>query len=655
MTGPVSVLRPRLLAALLAVAAATVGVGAGPATAQPAPAPAPGTALAWPQLGLPASVQLDTAAAKDFTVPVPHGTRSVVLTGRVRAPEHPGAGRVEITGGNGTPVADIALPDGTAGTAAAFSVDLSALPVVDDAVTFGMRLRQQGTSADRCAPPSDVTLFDLAATFAVGDVEVPRTVQSFLPPVLTALTVQVPEHPTVAEQQAALDLVTAVTARYRPVPVDVRVVASAPGSAGPPVTDDPLQRTVVVTEGGDAAATVESADGRAYLAITGPAPTLAAQTALFATGTDALAQSSTVSVTDAAARTVHGSDTLTFDQLGAAAQADVLGRTDTYLGFEPTAFGSAQLGAAQVHLLADYTPVHPEDSATLVVEAAGTVVQSLRLDESGHVDRTFELPTRMPGRATGMTLQLTYTPHGGCTPYTAPLSFRTDPRSTVTVAADGDPRGGFAALPLAFVPSVQVALDDSNPGNLARAAAVLRSVQRLTAVPLNVEVVPLEQAAGSGSGAVVVADAATVAALELDPPLSGTGEQVTADVVAPLSATVPGGLGSVQAFTDGGRSLVLVTASGDWTPVDRLLDYAAGLEQGWASLTGDVLVAGADGRPAALTVRTDGSARFLAETPSSWRRWAWLGVAAALVLAVGVSVERLRRRRGARSRGHSDD
>ncbi len=254
-------------------------------------------------------------------------------------------------------------------------------------------------------------------------------------------------------------------------------------------------------------------------------------------------------------------------------------------------------------------------------------------------------------------MQLTFTPRGGCTPFTAPMSFRTDPRSTVSVVAGADPRGGFASLPLAFAPSVQVALGDSDSGHLSRAAAVLQAIQRLTATPLNVVVVPPEEAASSGSGALVVADAATVEALKLSPPLSGSAESARVDLATPLSATVSGGLGSIQAFTDGGRTVVLVTASGDWAPVDRLLTYAAGLDDGWASLSGDVLVAGVDGEPATLTVRTDGSPRFLAETPTSWRRWLWLGGAALIVAAASVGATWVRRRRtaAARSRAHRDD
>lgn len=646
------------LAIVLVAAAAAVGACAWPASAQPSALDGPReTTLAWPTLGLPSSVDLDATSSRDFTIPVPQGARRVVLAGQIRSPRDVGDAQLAIDDAQGRPVASFGVP-AAPGTASPFTADLSALPVVDGAVSIRIALRQSHSTSDRCASTPAVTLFDLAATFAVVGTAPPRTVQGFLPAVLTGLTVQVPGAPTPAEQQAALDLVTAVTTRYQPAPVDVRVVASDTAPAGSPVVDDPLHRTVVITEGGDPAVTVEhDGDGRGYLAISGSAQTLAQQTSLFTTQTSALAQAASVTVTEPGSRAVHGTDTLTFDQLGASAQAQVLGRADAYVGFAPTAFGSPGLGAARVHLLADHTPVHPDDTASLVVESAGVVVQSLRLDESGHVDRSFDLPTEMSGRSTGITMQLTFTPRGGCTPFTAPMSFRTDPRSTVSVVSDGGPRGGFASLPLAFAPSVQVALDDSDPGHLSRAASVLQSIQRLTATPLNVVVVPPEQAASSGSGALVVADTATVETLKLSPPLSGSAESTRVDLVSPLSATVSSGLGSIQAFADGGRTVVLVTASGDWAPVDRLLSYAAGREEGWASLSGDVLVAGVDGEPAALTVRTDGSPRFLADTPTSWRRWLWLGGVALIVAAASVGVSWVRRRRSApvRSRAHRDD
>lgn len=648
----------RVLSCLLAAAAAAVCAGVSPASAQPAADDiVRDTTLVWPGLGLPSSVDLDATSSRDFTIPVPQGARGVVLTGQIRSAQGIGDAQVAIDDAHGRPVASFGV-SAAPGTSSPFTADLSALPVVDGAVSMRMMLRPAHSPSDRCSSAPAVTLFDLATTFGIVGTAPPRTVQDFLPPVLTGMTVKVPRTPTAAEQQAALDLVTAVTTHYLPAPVDVRIAASDAEPAGPPAMDDPLHRTVVITEGGDPAVTVErDGDGRRYLAISGSAQTLPQQASLFTSQTSALAQGASVTVTEPGGPAVHGTDTLTFGQLGASAQALVLGRTDAHVGFAPTAFGSPGLGAARVRLLADYTPVHPDDTASLVIESAGVVVQTLRLDESGHVDRSFDLPTQMSGRSTGITMQLTFTPRGGCTPFTAPMSFRTDPRSTVSVVAGADPRGGFASLPLAFAPSVQVALGDSDSGHLSRAAAVLQSIQRLTATPLNVVVVPPEEAASSGSGALVVADAATVEALKLSPPLSGSAESARVDLATPLSATVSGGLGSIQAFTHGGRTVVLVTASGDWAPVDRLLSYAAGLDDGWASLSGDVLVAGVDGEPATLTVRTDGSPRLLAETPTSWRRWLWLGGAALIVAAASVGATWVRRRRpaAAGSRAHRDD
>ena len=76
-----------------------------------------------------------------------------------------------------------------------------------------------------------------------------------------------------------------------------------------------------------------------------------------------------------------------------------------------------------------------------------------------------------------------------------------------------------------------------------------------------------------------------------------------------------------------------------------LFDYLTGLDGGWRDLTGDVLVAGQGANPQTdQQVRADGPLP-LAENPgNSWRKWAWLSVAALAISGGMIGLYLLRRR-----------
>jgi len=167
--------------------------------------------------------------------------------------------------------------------------------------------------------------------------------------------------------------------------------------------------------------------------------------------------------------------------------------------------------------------------------------------------------------------------------------------------------------------------------------------------------VDVKQAAHSGSGALIVADSATVESAGLNPPIAPKKSAVEVDLPPDVVANIPQGLGSMQAFAEGDRTIVLVTTSGDWSLVNPVFDYLATRPGGWRDLRGDVVVAGAGGIAKNITVRSDGPALRVVETSNRWVPWALLGAATALIasLVVGVAVGLRRKARRAKVGQHA--
>ena len=123
---------------------------------------------------------------------------------------------------------------------------------------------------------------------------------------------------------------------------------------------------------------------------------------------------------------------------------------------------------------------------------------------------------------------------------------------------------------------------------------------------------------------------------------------------AELQVNIDQGLGSIQAFADTprNRSVVLITATGDWTLVDPLFGYVDGSVGDWSQLTGDVLAAGAGGTPTDVAIRPTGN---VFEPPQSGASGLVVGgvvvagVLAAIAVLAAVLFSRRRRTRAAGS------
>ncbi|MET4046869.1 MULTISPECIES: hypothetical protein [unclassified Rhodococcus (in: high G+C Gram-positive bacteria)] len=609
--------------------------------------------LTWPALGLGSEIVFDAADAEQAVqVPVPAGSAMLALTGQLRAPVELGRGYLEVTSADGRFLGSADIPDVESGQRVTpFSIDLAgaAVDAAAGMATLRMTVRPLDRSSAVCGAPQRLTAADLAVSFTAAE-QVPETVDQFFPSVLDAVEVFVDPEPTTAEKESVLTLAAALVHRYGSIPVQISVrplSRTAPVPAG----GSGLTRSVVVRESAEPAASIADAGAGSVLVLSGTGASLADQVGVFTAGLDRIVQVRSATVTNLEADEILGTDTLTFEQLGAVASTSVLGSAQMFSGFDSSSFGLTQPGSMDVHLMADYTPVS-DATATATISAGGQVMHSQELDSSGRVDTTFSVAGGAIARAVGLNVALTYSPTAGCTPFTAPIQFSIDPESTVTVSGSSGGTGGFKSLPTSLMPTFQVAFDEQDPEangvlGLSYATRVVASMQTTANAVMRPMVAPMDEVVGSGMGALLVADADSLGAAGVTAPLAVVDGAVKISNDQGLTMDVDGGIGSLQVFAEGDRTVVAITTTGEWSLVGPVLDRATA-GGSWADLSGDVVAAGLGGEAAPMTVMSDGPAGAVSGPERGWVTWLWIGalalVVAAAVMVAGLWMDRRRKR-----------
>ena len=643
-------LRSVVLALLLAViplplgglpAAADPGVQQEPGVQQDPTAPAPDAlVLGWRQLGLSDTLEIDATAPATVEAPTPPGLVPVRITGEIGSPLG-GAGRIDIMDSGGSTLGNIALTGD--GATAPYTVDIAAVGPLPGPLKLSFVQRGTESPADGCAKPAPVTLSKLATTYT-GPTPALRTVADFIPDYLDQITILIGPEPSLEQQQAALTLVAKLTHLYRPMPVRIDVDTSA---TPPPAGDSRTRRTIAIRDGDQPGLAVENPGSpAAVLVISGSGAELAQQVELFTDRRFELAQTPMAAVTSVTKTVPTSTDTLSFTELGINVQTTVMGTDTVYVGFDTTKFGLGQLDGAQFRLITEYTPLTAGEG-TVILRSGSDILASGILDRSGVTELSGNIPAAGITSAIGMALEIRYAPAGGECAFGG-MTFSIDPASTITVVPGAENRGGFAMLPMAFTPELDVAIQ--RPDQIRYAAQAINLIGRQASVPLQPSLASLDEAAKRGTGLLAVTSGEQLQRLGLRPPLSLPG----AGAVAVNGATVTdidlgGSLGVVQAFSHNGRVVLAIDSTGGPQAADRSLDYIRGLDGGWSALTGDVVAAGDAGEVVNLSMTT----RQAIAPPVSdgWRWWTWstLGlIAVGLPTLAGVVL--VRRRRAQRNR-----
>lgn len=631
----------KILRALLAVSVVTVlfAPAAGAEPEPPPPEPAPAVSLR--QLGL--NEQLVVRAAEqpaELVVPTPPGTTLGVLNGQVDSVVNVVNGRVDILDDAGTFLASIAAPVGNA--VGPFSVDVSRARIVsgEARLRFVLRDERDGAGLNACTTVPELTLDQMAVSYG-GESPNPELISDFLPGYLSRIVLRVGPDPGPEIQQAALELTSQLTSLYQPLPVRIEV----DDSGSPPSPAGADTRVIELSQAPQPSITVrDPGTPNATLVLAGSGHALRDQIDVFVDRRAEVLQTSTATVTSVTPATPKSSRVMTFGELKMASQTSVLGASTLYTGFDLSSFGVGSVEAAEVRMLADYTPVVGGD-ASIVVRSGSTALASAPLDTSGKLNLTFTVPGDLIQSQTGLAMDIQYAPRQQCAPLSDRLTFTLNPTSTVSVTPGTRNRGGFPSLPMAFTPEVSVAL--GSPNLLRYAVAALNLMGQQARFPLRPVVRAFDEAVGSTSPLLVVADHAKLAAANLGAPLQpGDGTSLTVNAEPSAAIDTDANLGTVQAFTTDARPVLVVSADGDWSQVVRTFDYIWAQPDRWSSISGDVL---ATGRQATvnLTMREGGSMAPLPTPAEGWRWWAWvtIGVAAAAVLAVAATLLVRRRHR----------
>lgn len=621
-----------------AVAVILVSPAAAPARADDGVSPA----IGWTQLGL--SSRLDLSGSNEpseVSLPVPEGVSPSIVTGTI-GPAVRAAGRVDVLDGRGVVLGSIPIPLDV--PAAPFVVDVAAAEVIAGVAKLTFVIRDvEDPNSDRCRQPPSVTLSQLATTYS-GPSPSPRTVADFLPGYLDRVTIWIGPNPSRDQQQAALVLVAELTNLYRPMPVRIDVDTAAAPPAGDGLG---TQRTIAIVEGDQAGLVVENPDtAGALLNISGRGAELLRQVDLFTDRRFGLAQTTSASVTSLDRNAPTTTDTLTFADLGLKAETSVLGVTTLFIGFDAAAFAAGPINGAKVHLIGKYTPVTNAD-ASLLIRSGSAVLASALLDQSGVVDLTADVPVGSIGSNVPVALEVRYVPRRSCSDVLDRMTFAVDPLSSVTVNPGNKDRGGFAVLPMAFTPEFDVAIDSADQIRFVAQAINLMGQQ--STVTLRPNVTTLDAAAPRRAGLLVAAAGGDLARRGLPPPLMMTSQTAVDVNGTPVTGVdLNGPLGVVEAFPNNGRMVLAIDTAGGSDLLYRTFDYIRGLENRWASLTGDVVATGAAGQTVELAVGLGNSTASPSITPTDgWQWWTWLliAVGAALVLAAAVAAVLILRRR----------
>lgn len=596
--------------------------------------------IVWPELGLPDRLELiGSNQSTSVSVPVPSGVKPTTLTGQVGSVVNVTQGRIEVLDGRGAVLGTIAVPADLA--TVPFRVDISGAEINEGQAQLNFVLRDKTTATDSCSQPPSLALSQLAAAFS-GPTPAPKTVADFLPGYLDQVLIRVGSAPTESQQQAALDLVAELTQLYRPMPVRIEVDSSD----GPvPPGKSTARRVIDIRDGGTAGLKVEKpGTPGAVLAITGTGQELVQQVDMFADRRFSLAQTPSAATLAALEDRSQATNIKTFAQLGMTGETSVLGTSTLYAGFDVSKFALGPISNAKVHLKAKYTPVVGGD-ASVLIRSGSTVLATRVLDESGVLDVTGDIPPESITSTIGMALELRYSPRQECAPTTDRITFALDPQSTVTVTPGTHNRGGFPVLPMAFTPDFDVAID--SPDHLTYAAQAINLMGQQTTVALRPRLTTFADAATAGTGLLAVTGGSELASAAMHPPiLPGAPNTVSVNASPDTDLDLGGPLGVVQAFTHNGRTVLAISGSGDWSLVGDAFNYIRGLENRWASLSGDVVATGAERHTVNLTVREGGG--LINEYPGDhWKWWAWVSLAAGaaiVIAALALAVLRWRRR-----------
>jgi len=338
------------------------------------------------------------------------------------------------------------------------------------------------------------------------------------------------------------------------------------------------------------------------------------------------------------------------------------------IGLDQTRFGHPTQGF-RVHLRGTYTPLPADFGSQITASVGGDIIDSWPTEAGGIIDHWVDIPDRFVQRFTNLVVRVNTSGNTGGCDYFSPIDLTIDGSTVVesTVAQPPIPTG-FQSLPQALMPRTQVGISENNFADTSRATQIVVGLQRLSLVPLSIDLTSLEQAIdGDDSAILISADGWTDASISLpvsaeNPSLDLVGSD-SGDEGTTLTLDPEIKVGSLQTVFDGKRSLLIATSNGAARQLDELLRWLASDPTRWSGLRGNAVVAVAGREPEVVpgrtpfsvygppTSSTEQEASGSSDGMSPW--WAAVGVGGAIV--VGIVAFRMGTRRSPSSSSQPGD
>lgn len=573
-------------------------------------------------------------------IAIPAGLTPVRVSGKVTAAAD-SPGTVDIYVG-GRIVAKLpALRGGS------FSAAISAADVTDGRLRVEIRNRL-ATGEGRCVSDSTSveTLSGLAVTVQ-GTATPPSSIGTFFSPAVGAALVVIPAQPSPQLSAAGLAAVGAVASRY-PSSTSVRLTAGTPAPAElSTLAAGPDPRVIVIGDGPNPVSTkLSSLRGIPALSLTGSGDELAA--AARALASPALGLAGAQSATGLA-ESGRAEDPLrqTLADLGAGEPTLTgIGRISYTVGVSQSRFGGP-VSDYEVALTGTHTPVPPSGQVTASVLWNERLVSSVLLGNDDRFSATVKIPSDLVRRDNALTLRMDVTPPGGrCDVAVQPVQLDLlGGSSTVTATRGQSLPPGFDRFPQVLGGALPVALGSSGAAavNVVYAADILAALQRLTPRQLAIRLVDAAAFISSHDPGLIVG-AAPDQASALDAPLRLAPFRAVNTAGTEFTVTVDGPFAALEAFSAGGRDVLML---GGYSPQE---DTAAGQDQvegltgslatglrtpaGFFVVSQNLLIAQPGQAPVTLNADSVVPQREVTDAYRGLPAWLWVGAGIVLALAV---------------------
>lgn len=593
-----------------------------------------------------------------LTLPVLHGLTPTALNATVEVPINLRSGLITVTQGDRT-IARVNLPTTDQ---APIVIPLTGAEVNDNWLSVTVRAYLVPLDGYCLYPESPLRLGNATVTYTGTELP-PTTVAHFLPPVLRKLTIYLPQSPSAAESETAIQLATSAAAHYGNQAPEIAVVPLQEGQAAPPGPPQSLERQVVVKEGPDNGLSLQGSTGVPWLLISGPlGQTGESNTAVLFSDLSEIAFSSKAAVEFVQPSVRLAGNTATLRELGQPFVNATSLQPRVSIGVDQTRFGRS-VHNVRIHLQGSYTPTPGNIAGQIAVAIGPETIDHWPTDGHGTIDRWIDVPDRLLQRYTNIGLVLDVASNvGHCGDfYTAGpgsqlLTLNINGDSTIATDPAAPPvPDGLQSVPQVLLPRVQVGIAEHSFIDTVRALDILVGLQRISSIPIDTTVSSVKQAVDSSNPALVIsADGWNQSDVTL-PVSAGPSGPITVSATGsgdkPTKITLDPVLrfASLQAVFNRGRSLLIATSNGAPGQLDELIRWLKGdNNKHWQRLRGVAMLSVPGQDPVTvdhppLAAGAPGGGSGGGHSNLDWLWWFGAGWVAVAIVGAGVILWRVRR------------